>query len=424
MISKREISAPKENSNHQTCFFNKNLFKSIIAATLVYFWTGALTSCVESDNHNATKQPEVYEAKKTEETKNYEDSTKIFENILRNLLKICYPDDHITEIKMEDDNRIKIRVDTDHDWDADLKIGYKIFKDGKNNCLDYLEWFLDSDYKIHIHKEGTMFIVTIYDFWAPRQIRGRKYIYDEHGNRISYFDQIRENEARFLSFLQQIKEIKEDDKPMFAAILSSMQLTEVEYKEKESYFKIFGEDKEAAYEFMIAPSKDKNWWYWGIITKMEKSAELQTTETDGSSKIYAFTIDNESTSNTKRFKTTLTRVLRDLNENIQKKFGETSNTKKDETSKSDVLVGGIGFSTQGGTHFWIIRGEMMMNKGENVFTRTFESERGEPIQYTLKDGEMLKLNSRNAYPAPDKFQEYYLSENKNYPSNKNSSHAK
>lgn len=272
-------------------------------------------------------------------------------------------------VKKISDYRLKYKIVEESEEDISLKFCY-------SNTYGY-------PVKIHIKKDGDfVYLVNVYDLYLGH----KDIVYDIYGNRITLAEQIKNNEHRLSSILKPIEKIKDDDKDIFAAILSSKGMENVDYIEYDDYMEIFCENNEAAYRFLIKESRDSS-GYWGIINKMMKPADLQTDTTDGSSSIYAFKALNKSTS-TKRFMISLVRVIQediDDTTNNQKKYGETSNT---HHVVNDYVVARHGGIFSGGV--------AILATNEDTFVKKYLSEVSENIVYTY-DGEQLKLNGRSAY---------------------------
>ena len=288
-----------------------------------------------------------------------------------------------------ENNKIKVSVKKISDY----RLKYKIVEESEEDI--YLNFCYHDTYgypaKIHIKKDGDfVYLVNVYnyrsDYLRDMYLKHKDIVYDIYGNRITLVEQIRNNEHRLLSILNPIEKIKDDDKDIFAAILSSKDMENVDYIEYDDYLEIFCENDEAAYRFLIKESSNKN-GYWGIINKMMKSADLQTDTTNGSSIIYAFKASDKSTS-TKRFMISLVRVVQediDDTANNQKKYGETSNT---HHVVNDYVVARHGGIFSGGV--------AILATNEDTFTKKYLSEVSENIVYTY-DNEQLKLNGRSAY---------------------------
>ena len=290
-----------------------------------------------------------------------------------------------------DNGKIKARP-------KNYKLKYKIIKESEEDIT--LRVGMQSPYeypgKICIKKDGEFtYLVDVYNQRPNYEAMGddirfvlkhKDIVYDVYGDRITLDEQIKNSEHGFLTILESVKQLKDDDKAIFAAILTSKVMHNLDYIEHDDYLEIFCENDEASYRFLIKESKDSS-GYWGIINKMLKSAELQTETSDGSSSIYAFKASDKSTS-IKRFMISLVRIVQDDTDNEtskQKKYGESSNTHHIVHDHIVARGGGI----FGG-------GAAILATNEDTFTKKYLSEVSEIIVYTY-DNTHLKLNGRSAY---------------------------
>jgi len=348
---------------------------SLVAAVTLIF-----CACTNANRSTVDTAPKTTEEKENE----------IYLKIMGDIFHTSYGDSVETEMNYFGD-KIIVYVCLDPNL---LTLKYRIKKNVKDISFELVSAYSRGyPREIRIHEEGSTYLVNMYTsmgfgdnvYYAKRLHKEelKNIMYDLHGNRITLSDQIKENETRLLSILKPVSMIKDNDKSIFAAILSSKLMDNVEYLENEDYLEVFCENDGASYRFMMKPSTEGG--YWGIINKMKGSADLQTKESDGSSEIYAFKIRDKSTS-TKRFMISLVRVVQDIDaEYNQKKYGETSNTHHVVNDYVTVRSGGL-FSG----------GAAIMATSEDSFTKTYLSEISENIIYTYDDGQ-LKLNGQNAY---------------------------
>lgn len=280
-----------------------------------------------------------------------------------------------------DNGKIKVKIKK-----ADYRLKYKVSKKSEDDISLVFCYHDTYGYpsRIDITKDGDfVYIVNVY---GNGSLKHKNIVYDVYGDRITLAEQIKNSEHGFLTTLESIKQIKDDDKAILAAILTSKVMHNLDYIEHDDYLEIFCENDEASYRFLIKESVDSS-GYWGIINKMLKSADLQTESTNGSSSIYAFKASDKSTA-TKRFMISLVRVVQEDidNENDkQKKYGESSNT---HHVVNDYVVARSGGIFGGGV--------AILATNEDTFTKKYLSEVSENIVYTY-DGEHLKLNGRSAY---------------------------
>jgi hypothetical protein len=245
--------------------------------------------------------------------------------------------------------------------------------------------------KICIKKsDSPTYLVDVYEFEQhslgdPTQ-KHKNIVYDKEGNRITLQRQIRENESKLLLLLKDAEIIREEHKDIFAAILSSKNVSDIEYIENNDNIEVFCNNDECSYRFLLKRSTQNN-GYWGIINKMGHSAELQTNTAEGSSSIYAIKISDKSTS-TKRLIISVERIVQnDMNNESdnQKKYGEASNTHH--------IVNEYKVASSGG----IFSGDVeILPTNEDTFTKKYLSEISENVVYTYTDG-ALKINGRDAY---------------------------
>ena len=307
--------------------------------------------------------------------------TKIVDDILCNFYGETNPN------VIWDNGKIKARP-------KNYKLKYKIIKESEEYIT--LRVGMQSPYeypgKICIKKDGEFtYLVDVYNQRPNYEAMGddirfvlkhKDIVYDVYGDRITLDEQIKNSEHSLLTILESIKEIKDEDKAFFAAILTSKAMHNLDLIEHDDYLEIFCENDEASYRFLIKESVDSS-GYWGIINKMHKSADLQTESTNGSSSIYAFKAADKSTS-TKRFMISLVRVVQediDNDTDNQKKYGESSNT---HHTVNDYVIARSR------------RAVSILATNEDTFTKKYMSEVSENIVYTY-DGEHLKLNGRSAY---------------------------
>lgn len=307
--------------------------------------------------------------------------TKIVDDILCNFYGETNPN------VVWDNGKIKARP-------KNYKLKYKIIKESEKDIT--LRVGIQSPYKypgkICIKKDGEFtYLVDVYNQRPNYEAMGddirfvlkhKDIVYDVYGDRITLDEQIKNSEHGFLTILESVKQLKDDDKAIFAAIMTSKVMHNLDYIEHDDYLEVFCENEEASYRFLVKESVDSS-GYWGIINKMLKSADLQTESSNGSSSIYAFKATDKSTS-TKRFMISLTRIVQDDSDNEtnnQKKYGESSNT-------HHVV------------HDYVVarsrRAVSILATNEDTFTKKYMSEVSENIVYTY-DGENLKLNGRSAY---------------------------
>lgn len=334
------------------------------------------------DNQNVDTNKEVAMTDTEKPINQDEVYLKIIDDIFRNFYGESSPNPVI------EDGKLKV-LSSKHDF----RLKYNISRSSNGISLE-IGAFQEPHYrpyKINIatYNESN-YLVNVYGGGYHDNRGGTMHeniLYDQYGNRITLSEQIRENESRLLSILEPITKIKNDDKAIFAAILSSKVMDNVDYIEYDDCLEVFCENKDASYRFLLKESKDSN-GYWGIINKMNRSAELQNNNNDGSSEVYAFKISDKSTS-TKRFMVSLVRVVQtDIgNEmNNKAKYGETSNT--NHVVNDYVVASGVGLLTGGGVD--------ILATNEDTFTKKYLSEVSENIIYTYEN-EKLKINGRSAY---------------------------
>lgn len=304
---------------------------------------------------------------------------KIVDDIFRNFYGETDPN------VVWDNEKIKVKAKK-----ADYRLRYKVSKISEDHvsliCANSNRYGYPG--KIDIQKDGDfIYLVNVYDVYSEiirsiDKIKHKDIVYDVYGDRITLDEQIKNSEHGFLTILESVKQLKDDDKAFFAAILASKAMHNLDLIEHDDYLEIFCENDEAAYRFLIKESVDSS-GYWGIINKMLKSADLQTESTNGSSSIYAFKAADKSTA-IKRFMISLTRIVQDDSDNEtnnQKKYGESSNT---HHVVNDYVVARSR------------RAVAILATNEDTFTKKYMSEVSENIVYTY-DGEHLKLNGRSAY---------------------------
>ena len=343
----------------------------------------ALNSCYFEIDDNYVDTDKEATTTRTENTINQDDVyLKIVDDIFRNFYGESSPSPVI------EDDKLKV-VSSSHDF----RLKYIISRNSKGISLK-ISNFQEPHYRPHkidikAYNESN-YLVNAYggDYYDSRGgTMHENILYDQYGNRITLSEQIRENESRLLSILEPITKIKNDDKAIFAAILSSKVMDNVDYLEYDDYIEVFCENKEASYRFLLKESKDGD-GYWGIINKMKRSAELQSNINDGSSEVYAFKISDKSTS-TKRFMVSLVRVVQnDMSNEMdnEAKYGETSNIHHVVNDHVIASSGGLLFG--GGVDILAIN--------EDTFTKKYLSEVSENIVYTYEN-EKLNINGRSAY---------------------------
>jgi hypothetical protein len=355
--------------------------KKLIYLLLIALIAFALCDCANVDNQNVNTNKEVAMTDTEKPINQDEVYLKIIDDIFRNFYGEASPNPVI------EDDKLKI-LSSKHDF----RLKYNISKSSKGISLK-ISAFQEPHYrpyKINIatYNESN-YLVNVYGGYHDNRggTMHENILYDQYGNRITLSEQIRENESRLLSILEPITKIENDDKAIFAAILSSKVMDDVDYIEYDDCLEVFCENKDASYRFLLKESKDSN-GYWGIINKMNRSAELQNNNNDGSSEVYAFKISDKSTS-TKRFMVSLVRVVQtDIgNEmNNEAKYGETSNT--NHVVNDYVVASGVGLLTGGGVD--------ILATNEDTFTKKYLSEVSENIIYTYEN-DKLKINGRSAY---------------------------
>ena len=245
-----------------------------------------------------------------------------------------------------------------------------------------------------------MYVVTLsyHDVvWEDRDYRDvytkKEFVYDEECNMVSLARQIKGREDSMERQLLNITSIKDEDKRIIAAILSSKGILRLEFIESRDCLEAFGSNENAAYRFLFCPTENKN-GYLGFMVKMDKDAALQSDIRNSSSHIYAVKVLDKSTNDTKRMLVSIVQVIQEdlMSSNYKAKYGgKSSNTSTKGESKTDVH----GKRTNLGIIMGI-NGELLNSYNESSFTKEYMNDVCEEFEYTYTGG-VLKLNDTPPY---------------------------
>ena len=212
-----------------------------------------------------------------------------------------------------------------------------------------------------------------------------KYEFHKNGDIVSAGDYYLRRQESVKKDMANFNILDNTNKKMLSAILSSMNIQNIDAIEDNGQITAFAENEDASYEFIIRKSEDNN--LYGIIHKMTDYGEVQSKESDGTSEIYAFKCTDKSTSKTDRMQVTLMRIVQDdiyNEEDTKKKYNDRTYTNKRVKSM---------YVNRGG----LFRKATAVPTEEETFTTNYLSEGAENIMYTLDEKGLIKINGKSLY---------------------------